>query len=135
MKYLIACLGFFLATTSYGYLFQKEKTTFALAACKAKPQMKYTCCVYDQIEDGIKINEWVSKKILDKKKRTSSRGRANACDSLGIGIYQNVTYSYGGSSKCDAKSPIYKSKGEVIAKATLPALCKLETNSDEVEYH
>jgi len=135
MKYIVALLSIFLYLTSFGFLFQKEKKTFTLANCEKPPQYKFTCCVYDQMEDGVKVNEWVSQAVLNKKMQTSTRGRSNPCDSLGVGIYKNVTYSYGQSKKCDASSPIYLSKGETIPKMKLPALCKLKTKSDVVEYH
>lgn len=134
MRYIILLLIACLSTTSLGFLFEKEKKTFTLANCEKPPQFKFTCCVYDQIEDSVKVNEWVSQAVLEQKMQTSVRGRATPCDSLGVGIYKNVTYSYGQSSKCDEKSPLYLSKGETVPNMTLPQLCKLKTKSDKVDY-
>src|SRR3989339_1125555 len=101
-----------------------KKKSFVQAACEKNEKVAYTCCLYDQMEDSTKINQWVANTRLAQAKKSCASGGSNPCDCLGVGVHDGMTYTYEGSDKCLENSPVFSKKGEVSPTETVAALCK-----------
>lgn len=136
MKRLILVTALLFALSCQALPWDKEKKTYIQAVCTEpavdKTKLAYTCCLYNEMEDDTQITQWVANDVLTKAKKNCARGGSNPCDCLGVGVHNGMTYSYEGSAKCLADSPVYLTKGEILPKQNLAAVCKAQTNSDQL---